>query len=169
MLREDSAVQTTRASSSSTVSPPARICGFLLYRWELFCVFNPRELNFLSSCHTDDSMATWRHIGQFLTFRRHARQSILVSTLIISDKCTTGDLDMLDAFVIIFSIPKCNFIYKFHYTFIEASRPLTGSPMDLPTFFFFSPSVAENGIPGGQTHGCKPWIDLIFNFRKTYL
>ncbi len=51
---------------------------------------------------------------------------------------------------------------------IGASRPLTGSPMDLPTFFFFvcvlffSPSAAENGIPGGQTLGRKPWIDLIF-------
>ncbi len=45
---------------------------------------------------------------------------------------------------------------------IGASRPLTGSPIDLPTFFFFSPSAAENGIPGGQTHGRKPWIDLIF-------
>ncbi len=29
-------------------------------------------------------------------------------------------------------------------------------------FFFFSPSAAENGISGGQTHGRKPWIDLIF-------
>ncbi len=50
---------------------------------------------------------------------------------------------------------------------IGASRPLTGSPMDLLTFFFvcvffFSPSAAKNGIPGGQTHGRKPWIDLIF-------
>ncbi len=58
--------------------------------------------------------------------------------------------------------------YYISVDIIGASRPLTGSPMDLPTFFFlvffffFSPSAAENGIPGGQTHGRKPWIDLIF-------
>ncbi len=37
---------------------------------------------------------------------------------------------------------------------IGASRPLTGSPMGLPTFFFFFsprfPYAAENGISGGQ-------------------
>ncbi len=42
-----------------------------------------------------------------------------------------------------------------------------GIPYGLADFFFvcvffFSPSAAENGIPGGQTHGRKPWIDLIF-------
>ncbi len=41
-----------------------------------------------------------------------------------------------------------------------------GIPYGLAFFFcvcvFFSPSAAENGIPGGQTHGRKPWIDLIF-------
>ncbi len=58
--------------------------------------------------------------------------------------------------------------------FIGASRPLTGSPMDLPTFFlfvcffcFFSPSAAENGIPGAKhmegNHG------LTWYFRKTFL
>ncbi len=32
-----------------------------------------------------------------------------------------------------------------------ASRPLTGSPLGLPTFFFSPFSAAENGISGGQT------------------
>ena len=47
---------------------------------------------------------------------------------------------------------------------VGASRPMTGSPMDLLTFFlaFFSSSAAESGIPGVQTQGRKSWIDLIF-------
>ncbi len=50
---------------------------------------------------------------------------------------------------------------------IGASRPLTGSPMGLPTFFFFFfsprfPSAAENGISGGQTQWRKTCIDLVF-------
>ncbi len=42
-----------------------------------------------------------------------------------------------------------------------------GLPYGLADFFlcvcvFFSPSAAENGIPGGQTHVRKPCIYLIF-------
>ena len=56
-------------------------------------------------------------------------------------------------------------MYHLYYWGIPSSD---GIPYGLADFFFlcvcffFSPSAAENGIPGGQTHGRKPWINLIF-------